>query len=139
MADEKMTRDMAEKEFLSWCEENDIETDTGFMTDANLTTFESSKKEFIRFMCKGTLIVDGMNLEYTVSRFSPEGMAGEKIIIKRPSGNIWLALDGKKDTERMHKMQNAISALIGKDVGWISKLDSKDWNFFMLMASLFLA
>ena len=138
MTDEKMTKEQAEKEFISWCEDNDIECDEEEMTEDVLTAFLSAKKSFVKYMRRGTLVLDGIKLVYEISQFSPEGFKGEKLEINRPSGNIWLAMDGRKDSDKMHRMQNAISALTGKDTGWISKLDAKDWSFLMSVTSLFL-
>lgn len=138
MSDEKMTREQAENEFIAWCEENEIDCDVSDMSEDMAQAFNSTKNDFVKAMRAGRLVIDGTGFEYTVSKFSPEGYAGEKVKIDRPSGNIWLAMDGKKDTDRMHKMQNAMSALTGKDTGWFSHLDAKDWHFFMGAASLFL-
>lgn len=139
MAEEmKMTKEQAESEFFAWCEANDIESDIDEMTDDVSVSFEQARKGFVKYLRRGSLVIDGTTLNYEISKFSPQGYAGEKLVINRPSGNIWLAMDGRKDTDRMHKMQNAISALIGKDTGWISKLDAKDWSFLMSVASLFL-
>lgn len=96
MAEEKITRELAEKEFLEWCEANEIDCDVSDMEDDMATAFASTKNDFVKAIKAGRLIFDGLDMEYTVSKFSPEGFAGEKIRVSRPSGNIWLAMDGKK-------------------------------------------
>lgn len=137
--DNKITEEMALKEFNDWIEANEFENDLAEMTDEEVTSFNGCKKAFVAAMKAGRLVVDGSSLEYTVSKFSPEGFAGEKVRINRPTGNIWLAFDGKKNDGAMHKMQGAMSAMIGKDLAWFSKLDVKDWNFFSMVVSLFLS
>ena len=139
MAEEnKMTDEMAEKEFLSWCEENELETDVSSMSKDQLTVFESAKKKFMSLMKKGRLIVDGSEFDFTLSKFGADGVAGTTIHVGHPDGKIWIGMDGKKDTESMHKTQQAISVLIGKDVGWISKMDATDWGFLSKVVALFL-
>lgn len=138
MTEEKINKELAEKEFLDWCELNDIETDSSEMTDKEKAIFESARKSATKMLQKGRLIVDGDKLEYTVSNFSPAGFAGEKLVIGRPSGNIYLALDGKNSGE-MHQINAAMSALVGKDTGWLAKLDAKaDWAFLNRITQLFL-
>lgn len=139
MAEEnKMTDEMAEKEFLSWCEENELETDVSSMSEDQATVFESAKKKFMSLLKKGRLVVDAECFDMTLSKFGAEGVAGTTIHVGHPDGKLWIGMDGKKDTEKMHKTQQAISALIGKDVGWISKMDAKDWGFLSQVVALFL-
>lgn len=138
MAEEKMTNEVAEKEFLSWCEANELETDVAEMSDDQKTVFEATKKKFISLLKKGRLVVDGEAFDLTLSKFGAEGVAGTTIHVGHPDGKLWIGMDGRKDTEKMHKTQQAISALIGKDVGWISKMDVKDWGFLSEVVALFL-
>ena len=138
MAEDKMTNEMAEKEFLSWCETNEIETDVTAMSEDQTAVFESTKTKFVSLMKKGRLTVDGEAFDLTLSKFAPEGIAGTTIHVGHPDGKLWVGMDGRKDTEKMHKTQQAISALIGKDVGWISKMDVKDWGFLSQVVALFL-
>jgi hypothetical protein len=138
MTEEKINKELAEKEFLDWCELNDLETDTAEMDDKEKVLFEGARKSAIKMIQKGRLIVDGEKLEYTVSNFSPAGFAGEKLTISRPNGSIYLALDGKNSGE-MHRINAAMSALVGKDTGWLAKLDAKaDWTFLNRITQLFL-
>lgn len=138
MTEEKINKELAENEFLKWCELNDIETDIAEMDKKEEGIFDSAKKSAVKMLQKGRLIVDGDKLEYTISNFSPAGFAGEKLTIGRPSGNIYLALDGKNSGE-MHQINAAMSALVGKDTGWLAKLDAKaDWTFLNRITQLFL-
>lgn len=139
MAEEKMSSELAEKEFLSWCEENEIETDVAEMTDDQKTVFETAKKKFCSLIRKGRLVVDAECFDLTLSKFGAEGIAGTTVHVGHPDGKLWIGMDGRKDTERMHKTQQAISALIGKDIGWISKMDANDWGFLSMVVGLFLA
>ena len=138
MTEEKINKELAEKEFLDWCELNDLETDVSEMDDKEKVLFEGAKKSAIKMIQKGRLVIDGEKLEYTISTFSPAGFSGEKLTITRPNGSIYLALDGK-NTGEMHRINAAMSALVGKDTGWLAKLDAKaDWTFLNRITQLFL-
>lgn len=139
MAEEKVSKEIAEKEFLQWCEENELETDVVDMSEAQKTVFESAKAKFIRLMKKGRLVIDGSSFELTLSQFSPDSMKGEKITVNHPDGKLWIGMDGRKDNETAHKTQQAMSALTGKDVGYLSKMDATDWGFLSAVTALFLA
>lgn len=135
----KVTTEFAEKEFNDWVLANDFEKDLAVMSKELQDAYLGCKKAFISAMKAGRLVVDGTSLVYTVSKFSPQGFAGEEIKIARPSGNIWLAFDGRKNDGAMHKLQSSMSAMVGKDIAWFSKLDVKDWNFFAMVVSVFLS
>lgn len=139
MAENKVTKEIAEKEFLQWCEENELETDVSDMSEAQQTVFELAKSKFIQLMKKGRLVIDGSSFEMTLSKFAPEGMKGEKIIVNHPDGKLWIGMDGRKENETAHKTQQAMSALTGKDVGYLSKIDATDWGFLNAVTALFLA
>lgn len=135
--EDKITSELAEKEFFDWCEANEIETVS--INDDEAIVFRAAKNAFLKAIKGGRLIFDGIKVIYTVSKFSPEGFAGQQVNFQRPTGNAWLGMDGRKATEQMHKMQGAMSAMTGKDVGFFAKLDASDWSFFMKASSLFLS
>ncbi len=135
----KITKDLAEEEFIGWCESNDIECDEMEMAEDEKEVFISARRRFVKAIRAGRLVIDGQSCEYMISDIAATGVAGGKIRIEPPNGNIWLALDGRKDVDRMHKMQQAMSALTGKDVGFFAKLPAKDWSFMMSAVSLFLS
>ena len=107
MNDEKITRELAEQEFVSYCESNDIDCDESAMNEEDADAFKPIKESFIKACRAGRVVVDGKNLEYTISDFSPQGYAGNKLTIGRPNGSAMLAMDGYKDTQSMHKLQEA--------------------------------
>lgn len=139
MAEEKVTKEIAENEFLQWCEENDLETDEAGMSEDQKTVFTAVKSKFIKLIQKGRLVVDGSTFELTLSKFAPEGIAGTTVSVSHPTGSMWIGMDGRKQNEQMHKTQQAMSALTGKDTGWLSKIDAKDWGFLAEVVGLFLS
>jgi hypothetical protein len=135
----KIDLETAEAEFSRYCESNEIETDDTAMNDDEKESFADTKKRFIKCCREGRVEVDGMNLKFTVSKLSPEGYAGDIVIIKRPGGNAFVGMDGFMDRESVHSLQGFMSAMTGKEVKYFSKLDIADWKFFQGVSSLFLS
>ena len=98
--------DFAEREFINYCEANEIDHDEMAMDDDDRKTFVKMKNRFMKAVNEKRLIVDGTTLVYTVSRFSQT--EGEKLTIARPTGKDFIAMDGFKDTQQMQKF-NALS------------------------------
>lgn len=132
----KNDRETAVAEFEKFCEANEIGCDESEMSSEDLESFKPLKENIVRACMQGRLVVNGRDLEYTISEFSDS--AGEKIVIKRPKGYAFMAMDGYKDQQSVHKLQSFISALTGKESKYFSKLDKKDWMFFSGVATLFL-
>jgi hypothetical protein len=82
--------------------------------------------------------VDGTGLEYKVSILSGP-FSGDLVKVSRPSGQAFMAMEGFKDGQQIHRLQAFCSAMTGKEVKYFSKLDIIDWMFFRDIASLFLA
>lgn len=137
MSDTNMSEEAAEKEFERWAESQDFEFDN--LDEKNATAVAGFRKTLVKSFMKGTLVFnDDGNLEYTVSERSPSGYAGDKVTITSMTGKVWMAMDGYKDTEQMHKIVAAASAITGKDHSWFSQLSGKDFNLFASVVGLFL-
>jgi hypothetical protein len=135
----KIDRETAESELILFCENNRIEHDENAMNDEEKETFSNIKKRFIDSCMEGRVEVDGRNLKYTVSEFSPENFSGNIITIKRPGGHAFAAMDGWKDHESVHRLMGFMSALTGKEVKYFSKIDAVDWQFISAVSKLFLS
>jgi hypothetical protein len=133
----KIDRETAEKEFESFCEENDIGYDTDGMSDQEKADFEPIKNRFIKACMQGRLFRAGLVLKYTPTEFTKPEFR-EPVEIKRPDGHAFMAMDGYKETQSAHKLQGFISAMTGREVKYFSKIDAKDWLFFRDIATLFL-
>lgn len=132
----KISAETAEKEFLRWADAMDFELDADDEKDA--ANLESSKKKITRAVEKGSCAVnDEGNLVYTVSKQSPEGYAGEDIVISRPNARGYIQGAGKKDGG-ISMTLGVMSGMTGKDTGWFSNLALKDFNFFSAVAYFFL-
>jgi hypothetical protein len=134
----KIDRETAEAEFVSFCEANDIDCDMDGMNDEERRDFEPIKKRFIKACMQGRVTVDGRSLKYTNSEFTVQEFR-EEVTISRPSGHAFMAMDGYKETQGVHKLQGFVSSMTGKEVKYFSKIDSGDWLFYRDMAVLFLA
>jgi hypothetical protein len=134
----KIDRATAEAEFESYCEANDIDCDIDGMKDEDREAFEPLKERFVKACMQGRVEVDGRDLKYTNSDFSPKEFK-ETVTITRPTGHCFVAMDGYKDNQSVHKLQGFVSAMTGKEVKYFSKLDNKDWLFYRDIATLFLS
>ena len=139
MNSEKIDRETAKSEFINYCKNNGLEHEETAMNEEEKETFTEIKKRFIDNCTQGRVEVDGTSLKYTLSNFSPDGFKGETVIIKRPSGSAFTAMDGWKEREGVHKLLGFLSSMTGKEVKYFSKLDIIDWKFFNSIATLFLS
>jgi hypothetical protein len=100
----KIDRETAEAEFIRYCESNEIEHEEAEMNDEEKELFNDIKKRFITCCMAGRVEVEGTSVKYTLSKFSPEGFAGETVTIKRPIGNTFSSMDSFKERESVHKL-----------------------------------
>jgi tRNA(Ile)-lysidine synthase TilS/MesJ len=135
---DKINKDLSEKEFENYCEANDIDFEESNMNEDERESFNAIKRRFVKACRKGRVIVDGRNVEYTISDFS-EKHKGEKIVFKRPTGKSFIAMDSFKEKENVHKLQAFASAATGQQVSFFSEIDNSDWLFFRDLVTLFLA
>ncbi|GHU13043.1 hypothetical protein FACS1894161_2540 [Spirochaetia bacterium] len=135
---EKYAAETAAAEFISYCEANDIDHDESSMKTEDAEGFRQIKEHFIKACRAGRVIVDETKIIYRVSERSGN-FAGDHVTINRPGGQAFMAMDGFKDNESVHKLQAFCSAMTGKEVRYFSKLDIVDWRFFRDISSLFLS
>jgi hypothetical protein len=135
----KIDRETAENEFVLFCDNNEIEHEESEMNDDELKSFTEIKKRFIKACMAGRVEVDGTSLKYTISRFAPEGFRGDVLILKRPSGHAFSAMDGYKEDRSISKQIAFMSAMAGKEIKYFSKIDGSDWKFMQDISTLFLS
>jgi hypothetical protein len=134
----KIDRKTAEAEFVSFCEANDIDCDMDGMTDEDKVDFEPIKRRFVDACMQGRVIVDGLKIIYIPSDFTVKEFR-EPVEINRPTGHAFIAMDGYKETQSIHKLHGFVSAMIGQETKYFSKIDGRDWLFFRDIATLFLS
>lgn len=138
MADEVIAKEQAEKEFEDWCEACGIDCDVANMDDESASDFTEKKKRIIKACMSGLLVFDDGNIVYTISNKSPENFAGVQLKIGQPSGKLFTAMDGLKDTQLFKKQCCVMSAMTGKDNGFFEKLHAKDFKLLQTIAVFFL-
>ena len=129
-----------EQEFKRYCEANEFDCNEEGMDGDTRLDFEKIKKRFMKAIAEKRIVIDGDRIEYTVSGKSKE-MAGQKLIVHRPSGRTLLAMDGYKDAQQQSKLLAYIAALCKiprNETNKISSLDKKDYQILMDVATLFL-
>lgn len=139
MADEKVAREEAEKEFDNWCDVTGIDRETANMNDEDLKGFEDGKKRLVDACVIGLLVFDDGNIEYTISSRSPENFAGVTLKIGQPNGKLFRAMDGMKETESFKKLNCVMSAMTGKDNGFFDKIHATDYKLLQAIAGFFLS
>ena len=134
----KIDRELAETEFNTFCDNNEIEHDEAAMSDEEKDAFSAIKKRFIKACVDGRVEVDGTSLKYTISKFAPEGFRGDVLTLKRPDGHAFAAMDGFSDSKSVTRLVAFMSAMAGRETKYFSKIDSSDWKFIQDISSLFL-
>ena len=136
----KISKEVANKDFESWADALGIEYDTDGMNAEEKADFERVKAPIIKAIVDGRCVVDGNSLEYTIKTCAAaEGLAGRNVKIGAPSGAIYSGMDGYKETQNVHRLNGAMSAMTGLDVGIFPKLDIRDYSFFKAVVQLFLS
>lgn len=136
----KISKETANRDFESWADALGIEYDMDGMNAEEKADFERIKAPIIKAIVDGRCVVDGNSLEYTIKTcVAAEGLAGRNVKIGAPSGAIYSGMDGYKETQNVHRLNGAMSAMTGLDVGIFPKLDLRDYSFFKAVVQLFLS
>lgn len=136
----KISKETANRDFESWADALGIEYDMDGMNSEEKADFERIKALIIKAIVDGRCVVDGNSLEYTIKTcVAAEGLAGRNVKIGAPSGAIYSGMDGYKETQNVHRLNGAMSAMTGLDVGIFPKLDLRDYSFFKAVVQLFLS
>ena len=136
----KISKETANRDFESWADALGIEYDMDGMNAEEKADFERIKAPIIKAIVDGRCVVDGNSLEYTIKTcVAAEGLAGRNVKIGAPSGAIYSGMDGYKETQNVRRLNGAMSAMTGLDVGIFPKLDLRDYSFFKAVVQLFLS
>jgi hypothetical protein len=107
------------------------------MEEDDRKDFKKIKKRFMKAVDEKRLVVDGTNIEYTISRFSKKN-SGQKLTISRPIGRDFIAMDGFRDTQQMQKFHAFIASIAKTEKSLIGNLDTVDRQFLTDIGTLFL-
>lgn len=126
---EVMSAELAADELKRWAEAHGAEVADGGKDRA-------IAEKAIR---SGLLVLgDDGEFVYTVSARSPEGCAGEPLRLVEPNLRAYMAMDGYKDTEPVHKAMAMAAAITGKPTRWFSSLSGSDWKVVSAVLSFLL-
>jgi len=133
-----MSEELAEAEIRRWAEMHDIDLTT---QDANgEEVFDAvGVRKLVKAIQQGRLVVnDEGNLDYTISKNSPEGIAGEKITIKPATAASYMAMDTYSDAQSVHRTLAVAAGMTGKTVNWLGKLANYDYKILVRIVSFFI-
>ncbi len=133
-----MNEEMAMKELERWAEDKDIDI---YVTDGNgKKVLDASIPRLLKELQRGNLYLnDNCDFEYVISSKSPEGYAGEKIVLKNPTGAAYMAMDKFKEQEGVHKTMAVASAITGQDIRWFSNIANNDYKVISNIVGFFIA
>lgn len=132
-----MSEELALEEVKRWAEANDI--DLMVKSKDGEDVFDAAVPKLVKCVQQGRLVVnDEDGIEYTISNKSPEGVAGEKIVLTAPTTAGYMAMDKYKDKENIHKMLALAAAMTGKDVAWFAKLHNTDYKVITIIVNFFI-
>lgn len=134
----EMSEEQAMAEIEKWAEENDI--DLYVKTSNGDLLLDATVPKLVKAIQSGALVLnDDCEFEYTISRRSPPGFAGEKITLRTPNGAAYMAMDDYKEQQGVHRTMAIMSAITGKDVKWFGRLSNNDYKIVNYITSFFTA
>lgn len=130
VAKDVMPEELAAEEFARWAEAHDVEQSDADAPKVAVVT---------RAIRRGSLVLgDDGEFVYTVSARSPGGCAGEQLRLVEPNLRAYMAMDGYKDTDQIHKAMAMAAAVTGKPTRWFSDLAGSDWKVISVVLSFLL-
>lgn len=134
----EISEELAMKDLERWAKENDI--DLYVTTKDGDKLLDATAPKLIKAIQRGSLVLnDECEFEYTISQKSPQGFAGEKIVLSTPTSAGYMAMDAFKEQQSVHKTLALLSAMTGKDVSWFAKLSNIDYKILNFITSFFIA
>ena len=134
---QKISREVAEQEFIKFCDSWNIDTDEEDFDDEERQDYKTQKRKIIRAIRDGRLYLleDNELLEYKLKKPVNEL---QKLTIKRPDGPAFLSMDKYKERESVHKTFSLIAGMCGENPKLLSRvLDGIDILTLMGINALF--
>jgi len=136
MADNKISLEMAEQEFMRFGDAMDLDFDTDFMDEEDRKGFEANKRRIVKAIMSGAMVVndDGCPV------YTPQKAVGDvnAITFYEPTGATYMAMDRKKKTEDMGKMIAVMADFTQTSSGILSKMKNSDFKVCLAVTLLFL-
>lgn len=130
----KVAREVAEVEFIRFCDAMDVDYNTDRMTDEDAKDFNESKGLLLDALQIGVLEIDseGMAVVY------PKKGDIKQIKFNELCGADYVAMDNKKDTQSFAKMFAMMGSITKLPPATFSKLKKFDAKVCLSIAKLFL-
>lgn len=130
----KVAREVAEAEFIRFCDAMDVDYNTDRMTDEDSKDFNESKGLLLDALQIGVLEIDseGMAVVY------PKKGDIKQIKFNELCGADYVAMDNKKDTQSFAKMFAMMGSITKLPPATFSKLKKFDAKVCLSIAKLFL-
>lgn len=137
MKEIKVAKEEAEEEFNEWCEANGVEYDDTQMDSSEQAQFKVFRHSVVRAVMNGSLVFDGPDAKYTISKLSPAGFAGNEITFHNSAMLYRESMKNHKDD--WDRVVAIYAAATGKEIGFFSKISSADFKVVSAVSSLFLS
>lgn len=114
-----VVREVAEEEFLRFCETTDISTDVALMDEDDEKSFLAQQRRVVNSIMRGNCVINDEGLpEYTP--IHPKSGIKDTIVFRERSGNTLLAMDNLSKQHRKGEVAK-MYALLGDLTGLIPK------------------
>ena len=120
---ERMTEEVANKEFENFADAWDIDSNTDAMNSEDKDSFDEQKKRIVNALIKGRVSIAG-NGNLTYNLVGEEGP--DSFEFKIPKGDAYLNMDKYKDRQAMHKMFGVLANMAGTSSKMFSNIDARD-------------
>lgn len=130
----KVAREVAEAEFIRFCDAMDVDYNTDRMTDEDEKDFNESKGLLLDALQIGVLEIDSDGLAVVY----PKKGDIKQIQFNELCGADYVAMDNKKDTQSFAKMFAMMGSITKLPPATFSKLKKFDAKVCLSIAKLFL-
>lgn len=129
--EKKVATEVAEHEFVRFCEAMDLDTEPKG-DDEDLRSYNETKRRIVDAICEGRLVVD----EDGQPVFTPSD--GGSITFYEPEGSSLLAMDQKKSGHNVGKSFAVLAAMTKQPAMRFSKMKNRDLKICQAVMVLFL-
>ena len=134
---EKISRDVAEEEFVRFTRVWDIDVNTDNMSGEDKESFDQQKGRIVNQIVAGHAVVDeDGDIHYTLKY--PKGDTAV-LHFRVPGGNAYTSMDSFKDRQNIGKLNAFMGAMTKQAPKFFSNMDGRDVKFCQGVAVLFLA
>jgi len=134
--DKKVALEVAEADFERFALAWDLDTEVEEFTLEDKDEFLEHRRKIVRQIRGGRAAINEAG-DIVYQLFDPVGTLTE-VLIRRPKGTHFMAMDKEKDGRNISKMIQFVSASINQLPGIIKKMDGVDVKFLQAVYMLFL-